>query len=268
MQGTIFNIQRFCVHDGPGIRTTVFFKGCNLRCAWCHNPESQSATPEIMFYKDKCTGCGRCKAEGDKADFVCYNDARETCGKILSSNEIIEEVVRDKSYYDSSMGGVTFSGGECMLQTEFLLELLVLCKQNGIKTAVDTAGNVPYDKFERVIPYTDLVLYDLKAMDSGIHKRYTGVDNALILDNYKRLIERKIPVWVRIPIVTGVNDSDGEITKFKQFFDKFGYPEKIELMPYHGLGVSKSEALSKSQEKFTEPTKERLAKIKQILGIK
>ena len=152
MPGTLFNIQRFCTDDGPGIRTTVFFKGCNLHCAWCHNPESQEGRVQMMFFKNKCTGCGKCKEKCPnrlefcdlcgKCTIYCPNDAREICGKEYSADEVLAEIIKDKAYYENSGGGVTFSGGECMLQIDFLEEMLKKCKENGILTAVDTA---PYD---------------------------------------------------------------------------------------------------------------------------
>ena len=164
----IFDIQRDSFVDGPGIRTTVFFKGCNLHCAWCHNPESQSAKPQMMFYKNKCTGCGKCREKCPhnlescdlcgKCTVYCPHDAREICGKEYTVDEVLREIRKDKTFYKTSGGGVTFSGGECMLQIEFLTKILKACKENGIHTAVDTAGHVPFEFFERIIPYTDLFL--------------------------------------------------------------------------------------------------------------
>ena len=169
IKATIFDIVRGSYVDGPGIRTTVFFKGCNLKCKWCHNPESQSPKKQVLFYKDKCTGCGTCKVvcpyNFNECDFcgkcalLCPNNAREICGKEYTVEEVLTEILKDKDYYCKT-GGVTFSGGECMLQIDFLLEILKQCKQNGIHTAVDTAGNVPWDNFQRIIPYVDLFLYD------------------------------------------------------------------------------------------------------------
>ena len=194
----IFDIQRNSFVDGPGIRTTVFFKGCNLHCTWCHNPESQSAKPEMMFYKNKCTGCGKCREKCPnalekcelcgKCTIYCPHDAREICGKEYTVDEVLKEILKDKTFYDNSGGGVTFSGGECMLQIDFLEEILKECKKNGIHTAVDTAGHVPFEFFERIIPYTDLFLYDVKCFDSDKHRQYTGVENQLILKNLKRLL--------------------------------------------------------------------------------
>ena len=197
MKGLIFDIERGSFVDGPGIRTTVFFKGCNLKCAWCHNPESQSKAKEILFYKNKCTGCGKCKTNCpyhfEQCDFCgkcalfCPNDAREICGKEYTVEEVLTEILKDKDYYGAT-GGVTFSGGECMLQIDFLEEILKKSRANGIHTAVDTAGHVPYQFFERILPYTNLFLYDLKCFENDVHKQYTGQGNELILENLKKLL--------------------------------------------------------------------------------
>ena len=266
MNAMIFDIQRNSFVDGPGIRTTVFFKGCNLKCAWCHNPESQSAKPQIMFYNDKCTGCGRCRnvTEND-ADFICFNDAKEICGKEYTSDEVLNEVLKDKVFYENSKGGVTFSGGECMLQIDFLLEILEKCKENGIHTAVDTAGHIPWADFEKIIPYTDLFLYDIKAMNDEIHKEYTGVSNSLILENLAKLLALKSAVWVRVPVISGVNDTKMEMEKIKSYFETNGYPEKVELLPYHAMGEHKYAALNRKSENFVVPDKGKMNELKNIL---
>ncbi len=266
MQGLIFNIQRFCIHDGPGIRTTVFFKGCNLRCAWCHNPESQSPYKETMFYEDKCVHCGGCEnIPEDDTNFVCLNGARELCGKECSVDEVLAEVVKDKSFYENSDGGVTFSGGECMLQIDFLLELLKICKEEKIHTAVDTAGHIPWADFEKIIPYTDLFLYDIKSMDTCIHKKYVGVGNELILDNLARLLKSNASVCVRVPVIPAVNDTEEEMQKIRLFFEENGHPESFELMPYHAMGEGKYEALGKSLVKFSVPDDKKIERLKRII---
>lgn len=267
MKATVFDIQRNSYVDGPGIRTTVFFKGCNLRCKWCHSPESQSFEKQVLFYKDKCTGCGRCKAfDALDEDFICFEGAKEICGKEYTDSEILSEVMKDKIFYDMSGGGVTFSGGECMLQVDFLTEILKKCKENGISTAIDTAGNVPFESFEKVLPYTDMFLYDVKAVDSDKHVKYTGVTNALILENLKKLLGRGVCVWVRVPLVEGVNDSIDEMKKIKDIFDKYGYPEKIELLPYHAMGESKYAALGKEFIKFETPSNEKIEMLQKIFA--
>lgn len=274
--GVIFNIQRYCVDDGPGIRTTVFFKGCNLKCAWCHNPESQSFNIQRMFYKDKCTGCGKCVKvcpyNLNNCDFCgecgiyCPNDARKICGKEYSADEVFNEIIKDKVFYENSGGGVTFSGGECMLQIDFLLEILKKCKENGIHTAIDTAGHIPWESFERVMPYTDLFLYDIKAMDCDIHKKYTGVENTLIIENLSRLLKSGAYVWVRIPVIPSVNSNEKEMKAIRCFFERNGYPSKIELLPYHSMGEHKYDALGRKAEKFEVPSKEDIEKFEKIVS--
>lgn len=274
LTATIFDIERNSFVDGPGIRTTVFFKGCNLRCAWCHNPESQNAKPEMMFYKNKCTGCGKCKQKCPnklekcdlcgKCTLYCPNEAREICGKQYTVDEVYSEIMKDKAFYESSGGGVTFSGGECMLRIDFLAEILKICKENGIHTAVDTAGHVPYEYFERILPYTDLFLYDVKCFDSEKHKKYVGVKNDLILDNLGRLLCSGATVWVRIPVIPTVNDTEAEMREIKRFLDLHKMPERIELLPYHAMGEHKYAALNKPLQKFSAPSKALLDGLKKI----
>ncbi|MBR3943453.1 MAG: glycyl-radical enzyme activating protein [Clostridia bacterium] len=265
MKALIFDIERNSFVDGPGIRTTVFFKGCNLKCRWCHNPESQSAKKEILFYKDKCTGCGRCKdLTTADANFFCLNDAKEICGKEYRVDEVLEEVIKDKPFYENSGGGVTFSGGECMLQIDFLLEILKKCKENGIHTAVDTAGHIPWESFDKILPYTDVFLYDIKVMESKIHEEYTGTGNERILENLSGLLKAKASVWVRIPVIPGVNDSEDEMKSLKSFFDLNGKPQKIELLPYHAMGTHKYSALGKTAEEFGIPDKSTLETFKRM----
>ena len=266
MKGIIFDIERNSYVDGPGIRTTVFFKGCNLRCAWCHNPESQSGKAQMLFYKDKCTGCGKCKEKCSysfdkctlcgRCALFCPHDAREICGKEYSVEEVLQEILKDKFFYDTSGGGVTFSGGECMLQIDFLLALLKECKRHGIHTAVDTAGHVAYESFEKIIPYTDLFLYDVKCYDSGMHQKYTGVGNELILSNLSKLLTSGKNVWVRIPIIPSVNDSAEEMQAIRMFLNTCGQPQKIELLPYHAMGEHKYDALGMERASFEAPTSE------------
>lgn len=272
--GMIFDIERSSLVDGPGIRTTVFFKGCNLHCAWCHNPESQKATPQLMFYQNKCTGCGTCRSKCPNAlescdvcgtcALYCPSHARETCGEAYTVERLLAEVVKDKLFYESSGGGVTFSGGECMLQLDFLSEMLKKCKKEGIHTAVDTAGCVPYASFERILPDTDLFLYDIKCFDSETHKRYTGVGNELIKENLGRLFKTEKPIWVRIPIIPSVNDSEDEMRAIKQFLDAIGKPERVELLPYHAMGEHKYAALGKNGQPFSVPSEEVMSNLNRI----
>ena len=273
-KATIFDIQHSSFVDGPGIRTTVFFKGCNLKCAWCHNPESQDFKPQMMFYKDRCTNCGKCKevcpynlAKCDlcgKCTFFCPNEARQISGKEYTLDEVFEEIIADKVFYETSGGGVTFSGGECMLQIDFLCEILKKCKENGIHTAVDTAGHIPFEYFEKVLPYTDLFLYDIKLFDSEAHKKYVGVGNELILSNLKELFKSGAKILIRIPVIGTVNDNIDEMKKIKSFLDECGMPEKVELLPYHSMGERKYTALQKVSCHFEAPRHEKIELLKQI----
>lgn len=275
MKATVFDIQRNSFVDGPGIRTTVFFKGCNLDCKWCHNPESKFAKPQMLFYKNKCTGCMKCAKVCPnelkkcdlcgKCEIYCPNDARKICGKQYDADEILKEVLKDKTFYDNSDGGVTFSGGECMLQIDFLCEILKRCKQYGLHTAVDTAGNVPWERFETVLPYTDLFLYDIKAFDDETHKKYVGVSNVLILENLKKLFEKNANVWIRVPVIPTVNDNVGEMLKIKTFLQPFN-PLKVELLPYHKMGEYKYDALGLEMTKFEVPDKEKIDELKKIFA--
>lgn len=257
----IFDIQRNSFVDGPGIRTTVFFKGCNLKCKWCHNPESQSSKPQILFYKDKCTGCGRCAGITERdTDFVCFNDAKQICGKQYTVDEVFRIVEKDKPFYEASNGGVTFSGGECMLQIDFLYEILKKCKENNIHTAVDTAGFVPWEYFARILPYTDVFLYDIKALNSKIHEAFVGVSNELILSDLKKLFECEASVIIRIPIIPSFNDSAEEMQSIKHFLAPYR-PRKIELLPYHKMGEHKYSALGLNMTSFEVPSKETMDKL-------
>lgn len=276
MKATIFDIERNSYVDGPGIRTTVFFKGCNLRCAWCHNPESQSPKIQMMFYKNKCTDCKKCKEKCPnnlelcelcgKCTLYCPHDAREICGKEYTVDEVMREILKDKTYYDNSGGGVTFSGGESMLQIDFLEELLKACKQNGIHTAIDTAGHVPYESFERVLPYTDLFLFDVKCYDSDKHKKYTGASNELIFSNLRKLLKTNKTVWVRIPIIPTVNDTEEEMLAIKSFLYSCKAPKKIEILQYHSMGEHKYAALGKAAQAFSIPSEEKMMQLKNIFS--
>ena len=267
MKATIFDIIRNSFVDGPGIRTTVFFKGCNLKCKWCHNPESQSFGKEILFYKDKCTLCGRCKDLSlNDENFFCFNDAKEICGKEYGASEVLAEVIKDKDYYETSGGGVTFSGGECMLQIDFLSEILKKCKECGIHTAVDTAGLVPYESFVKIMPYTDLFLYDVKCISEELHIEGTGVSNKVILENLKRLSDEfKGDIIIRIPVITGFNDDFAEIEKIRDFL-KTIKKKAIETLPYHKMGEHKYDALEKEYTSYDVPPDEKMAEIKKLLG--
>lgn len=275
MKGLIFDIQRGSYVDGPGIRTTVFFKGCNLACKWCHNPESQSCKKQIIFYKQKCTGCGKCKIVcpyvQKKCDFCgkcalfCPNDAREICGREYTVEEILSEILKDKDYYGKT-GGVTFSGGECMLQIDFLFEILKQCKRNGIHTAVDTAGNVLWGYFERILPFTDLFLYDIKAYSEDLHKEGTGVSNRLILENLQKLNNENAEIIVRIPVIHEFNGNDVEVQKIAEFLSALNI-KKVELLPYHAMGEHKWSAVGLQGQSYSAPSDYRMQQLKKIFGV-
>ena len=270
----LFDVQRNSYVDGPGIRTTVFFKGCNMNCAWCHNPESQFPNPQMMVYQNKCTGCGKCKEKCPhelktcvlcgQCTRYCPHNAREICGKAYTLDEVLREIRKDKPFYEASGGGVTFSGGECMLQIDFLEEILKECKRCGLHTAVDTAGQVPFASFERILPYTDLFLYDVKCYDSEKHKQYTGVGNELILENLARLLRADAGVWVRIPIIAGINDSIEDMTAIRRMLDSCGYPQRVELLPYHAMGEHKYAAIGKKGQSFSVPDTKKMMELRNI----
>ena len=271
MKATIFDIQRGSFVDGPGIRTTVFFKGCNLRCKWCHNPEGIDREIKMLFYESKCIGCKKCKSVckskacilcGECAIY-CPSMAREICGREITPRELFDIIARDKHYYKNG-GGATFSGGECLLNPDFLRETLSLCKENGIGTAIDTAGNVPYESIERVMPYTDIFLYDIKCITKELHKAGTGVSNGLILENLKRLKKDFCGrIIIRIPIIGGFNDTEEELRKIKAFLDSLEI-EEVEILPYHTLGVHKYEALGIDQTEFSVPSEGQMSAFREI----
>lgn len=265
VKGVIYNIQRMSVEDGPGIRTTVFFKGCPLRCLWCSNPESQGFAPQLMMFEDLCGGCGACKAvcphdavtvEGERRNrdlgkcvdcgvctAVCPNDARVMSGREYDVDEVMRIVRRDGAFYRNSDGGVTFGGGECTSQGEFLLALLEASRYDGLHTCVDTCGCCSSDLLARVIPMTDLFLYDLKHMDPEAHKRLTGVDNTGILANLRTLLEADGgKVRIRMPLMPNLNDGDENIAAMSDFLRRFGC-DNVDVMPCHFFGRSKYLAL-------------------------
>lgn len=268
MEGMIFNIQRFSIHDGPGARTTVFFKGCNLKCKWCHNPESISTKVQIEFNPERCIGCGACfkvcpncahyldenkvhRINRIKCDGcllcteICYANALVAVGIQVDSNYLFKSILTDEIYYKNSLGGVTFSGGECMLQIDFLSDILNKCKERGIHTAVDTAGNVPWSYFEKIMDDTDLFLYDVKAADTNRHKQITGIGNDLILQNLRRLSEIGKQIYVRIPFILDYNND--QIEDIAEILKPLNIT-KVELLPYHKLGNSKYTSLGIKNE--------------------
>ena len=274
---TVFDIQKCSFIDGPGIRTTVFFKGCNLACKWCHNPESQSPKRELMIQTKKCVGCGKCLekcpnkfASCDlcgKCTTYCPVSAREIVGKEYTVDQVLSEILLDKQFYLSSGGGVTFSGGECMLRVDFLAELLKKCKENGVHTAIDTAGCVPYESFLKVLPYTDLILYDVKCFSEELHLQGTGVSNRLILKNLERLSrETDCEIMVRIPVIPGYNTAVEELSSMAKFLASLRI-KAVELLPYHTMGNYKYQALNRTPFVYDVPTEENMAYYKKLFGI-
>lgn len=265
MSGIVFDIQRFSIHDGPGIRTTVFLKGCNMHCAWCHNPESFQLTPQLGFFKEKCTGCAACATacpngvhsineqthtlNRDKCIAcgacvsACVNDALKIYGKRMSAAEVLNEVEKDSRYYKTSGGGVTFSGGEATLQQEFLLELLKGCKERGFHTAIETNGFMATGLLEKLCMYTDVFLFDYKVTGEEEHKRWTGVSNGQILNNLEYLYQKNHSVILRCPMIPGVNDVESHFEAIRELKRRYPNILQAEIMPYHNTGKSKWEEI-------------------------
>ncbi len=286
--GTIFNIQRFSTDDGPGVRTTVFMKGCPLLCTWCANPESQAAHLQVVHRTSKCRGCGKCAAVcpqkaisivagGNKPEVkidrtlctnccecveVCTPGAMHVYGERITAKEAFDTVKRDAGYYMRSGGGVTVSGGEPMMQIDFVAELFSLCKSNGIHTALDTCGFFPTEYISEVSGLVDLVLFDLKIIDTEEHKHYTGVDNTIIHRNLRELLKTDAEIYIRVPLIPEITDTESNLKAIAAFVKKLQRPLHIDLLPYHNYGENKyrmldmpyslSEAKRQSEEKLAE----------------
>ena len=282
--GLIFDIQRFSIHDGPGIRTTVFVKGCPLRCTWCHNPESQRTGPELMRWPQRCIHCGACAAacpQGAAAEdvnmpgctacgrcaAVCYSRARELVGRRQTVDEVVAAVERDIAFYDESGGGVTVSGGEPLMQSEFVAALLSACRERDIHTVLDTCGHAPWAAVDRVRPYANLFLVDLKLADAERHRRATGVTNWRILDNLFRLSERGQHIVLRVPVIPGLNDDDANVRQTGALAAALPHLERVELLAYHGLAAGKYARLGLPYglPDVQPPTAGRMSEIAQML---
>lgn len=281
--GTTFNLQQFSTEDGPGIRTTVFLKGCPLRCAWCHNPEGLEPRPDLMWYDTRCIGSRDCiracpedalalAADGMRIDRArctlcglcveaCPAAAFERIGTAWSAPELLAELLKDQVFYETSGGGVTFSGGEPLMQVEFLCEVLPLCKDAGLHVALDTCGAAASERYERVRPWLDLVLYDLKIADTARHRASTGVANELVLRNARLLAERGVPLWIRTPVVPGHSAEAANVRAIGEFIrDRLPTVERWDLLAYTNLGRPKYHRLDRpyALEDAVPPTRDEM----------
>lgn len=275
--GIIFNIMRYAISDGPGIRTTVFFKGCPLACQWCHNPESQSPDQQLIIRSDRCLNCGACIAccpvGGDPAACrrcgrcaeICPAGARELLGREISVPAVMAELEKDRLFYEESGGGVTFSGGEPLYQAAFLLALLQASKEQGFHTAVDTCGYGPFSALAATVPFTDLYLYDLKLMDPDAHQYYTGVSNVSILSNLEQLTKSHGNVRIRTPLAPGLTDGNSNLEAMAAFLQPLAISE-IEILPYHNTALSKYQLLGRPYLQTPRPSQDQLEQAKNILA--
>ncbi len=288
MTGTIFDIQRMSLHDGPGIRTTVFFKGCSMHCFWCHNPESLLPEPEIQFFVDRCILCGRCQEVCDrhchridpdsrthdfhrapctkcgKCALNCPSGSLVRTGESITPEELAGIVLRDRAFFMHSGGGVTVSGGEPLLQPAFVHRFFTILQEQRIHTAIETALNVPWESLSTVLPVTDLILADIKHPDPEMHKAATGVSNELILQNFRILEQSGLPYVIRVPVIPGVNDSEAVMHMLNTRISGILHPLYLELMPYHEYGLKKYDSLSREHaalDALHPPTRESLIRL-------
>jgi pyruvate formate lyase activating enzyme len=292
VRGAIFKIERFAVHDGPGIRTVVFMKGCRLRCLWCSSPESQTTSPELGYDAEKCAHCGDCVetcsveaitalpnggivTDIQRCDLcgecvaICQEGARKLLGEVVSAEAVVHETEKDSAFYHRSGGGVTLSGGEPTMQPEFATEILKGSLELGFHTAIETCGYVDREILDRILPYLDLIYIDIKHMSSDRHKELTGVGNELILANIKRIDEAaaKLSLIIRIPVIPDVNDSAENIRETAEFVSRLKRVERIELLPYHRYGLLMYRVLFRDYalQKVKVPSKEHLSDLKNII---
>ncbi len=296
MNGIVFNIQRFSVHDGPGSRTTVFLKGCSLRCFWCHNPEGIRSKPEIQFFPSRCIACGECVAACPQGAHTlqdgthiywrekcracgrcvetCYAGALVLMGQTMTVEQVVEEVLRDRAFYETSGGGVTLSGGEPVLQRDFAQAILARCQAEGVHTAIETAAHCRWDDLAALLPVTDLIMMDIKHMDPDKHRAATGVSNERILANARRLAQTGKPIIFRVPVVPGVNDTPEEIGAIAEFVQGLAClrsedghqaagPFSLELLPFHRLATDKYRGLGLEYRasQLASPPKEKMAEL-------
>jgi pyruvate formate lyase activating enzyme len=285
VNGIVFDIKRYAIHDGPGIRTTVFFKGCPLRCAWCQNPESRAPAAQLSIVAGRCIRCGACldvcpNAPGTAPDSAapidrgacrqcgacveaCPTGARSMAGRRLSVAQLIDEVERDRIFFDESKGGVTFSGGEPLFQADFLLACLAECKSRGLHTALDTCGYAPAETMLAAAAQTDLFLYDLKLMDDGRHVDLVGVSNKTILENLRTLDQRGARLWIRIPLIPEFNDDAENLQATAAFVKSLKGPPPVHLLPFHRVGRDKYSrfAIPYETEDTQPPTRAHVSRI-------
>jgi len=279
--GILFDVKRFALHDGPGIRTTAFLKGCPLSCSWCHNPESQNSKPELMLWKERCVGCGACvlvcavraisMRDGlawtdrglctacSECVAACPADARAIAGETWSVDRLLEEIEKDLLFYDESGGGVTLSGGEPLAQASFVISLLAECRKRRIHTAVDTCGYADWEDLERVARVTDLFLYDVKHMDDDRHRELTGVSNERILENLRRLDNEGRALWIRYPVIPDQNDANEDVAALGEFVSHLKAVEAIHLLPFHRGGERKLERLGRASSPLSAEREPRSA---------
>ena len=287
--GNIFDVKRYAIRDGPGIRTTVFFKGCPLSCWWCHNPESLEITPQGLYSKERCIGCGQCASMCPSGALrlaprgveikhalceycgtcaqICPAEARVLAGKYLDVENLMEIIEKDVLFYDASGGGATFSGGEPLLQADFLLELLKTCGQRDIHRAIDTTGYADTNLLVRIARETELFLFDIKLMDPHKHKQYTGVSNRKILHNLERLTREAVEITIRIPLIPDINDDDENITRTGRYISRLPGVENVDILPYHEAARYKYLKISANNnvKNIPLPTRDRLKAVAQRL---
>jgi pyruvate formate lyase activating enzyme len=249
LTGLVFNVQRFSLHDGPGLRSTVFLKGCPLACAWCHNPESRSRRTQVVRVRHRCMRCGRCSEEeladpvvsnrGEGDVDLCPTGALQSVGRSMDSAALVKALLRDRIFFDDSGGGVTFSGGEPLAQTAFVTESMSLLRAEGVHTALDTCGFARWQDLRQAAANANLVLYDLKLMDDHRHRKSTGASNRIILKNLRALTSIHANIWVRIPVIPGVNDDDANFAAMVAFLAPLHGITRIDLLPYHATGEAK-----------------------------